>query len=69
MGCEDTSAHDCCLGVRRVSIDWTVTMVFAAASIPLSSLGARTALRMNPAHLERLYGAGLLILGATLLLY
>jgi len=47
-------------------IDWSVTAVFAAASIPLSSLGARTALRMNPARLERLYGAGLLTLGATL---
>jgi hypothetical protein len=47
-------------------IDWSVTAVLAAASIPLSSLGARTALRMNPARLERLYGAGLLTLGATL---
>jgi uncharacterized membrane protein YfcA len=49
-------------------IDWTVTVVFAAASIPLSSLGARTALRMNAAGLERVYGGGLLILGLTLFL-
>lgn len=48
-------------------IDWSVTIVFAAASIPLSSLGARTALRMGAARLERVYGAGLLLLGLTLL--
>ncbi|MEO8695566.1 MAG: sulfite exporter TauE/SafE family protein [Acidimicrobiales bacterium] len=46
-------------------IDWAVTAVFAAASIPLSSLGAKTALRMQSAHLERVYGAGLLVLGVT----
>jgi len=49
-------------------IDWTVTAVFAAASIPLSSLGARVALQMHPARLERIYGAGLLSLGAGLLI-
>ena len=48
-------------------IDWTVTAVFAAASIPLSRLGARTALRMPPGPLERIYGAGLLALGLGLL--
>src|SRR5262249_25798052 len=48
-------------------IDWTVTAVFAAASIPLSRLGARTALRMNAAHLARFYGAALVVLGGTLL--
>jgi uncharacterized membrane protein YfcA len=48
-------------------IDWTVTMVFGVASIPLSSLGARTALRMDSARLERIYGAVLLLLGVTLL--
>jgi uncharacterized membrane protein YfcA len=47
-------------------IDWTVVVVFGAASIPLSALGARTALRTDPARLERLYGAGLLLLGVTL---
>ena len=50
-------------------IDWTVAAVFGAASIPLSSLGARTALRMNAAHLERIYGAGLTILGLGLLAF
>ena len=47
-------------------IDWTVTLVFGLASVPLSSLGAKTALRMQAAMLERVYGAGLLLLGATL---
>jgi len=48
-------------------IDWTVTLAFAATSVPLASLGARTALRMDPARLERIFGAGLLVLGAGLL--
>jgi uncharacterized membrane protein YfcA len=48
-------------------IDWTVTLVFAAASIPLSSLGARTALLMRADRLERVYGAGLALLGFVLL--
>jgi hypothetical protein len=48
-------------------IDWAVTAVFAAASIPMSRLGARTALRLHAASLERIYGAGLLVLGAGLL--
>jgi uncharacterized membrane protein YfcA len=48
-------------------IDWTVTAVFAAASIPLSAVGARTALRMDPVRLERLYGVGLVGLGVGLL--
>jgi uncharacterized membrane protein YfcA len=49
-------------------IDWAVTAVFAAASIPLSAVGARTALRMRPERLERVYGVGLLLLGSVLLL-
>ena len=48
-------------------IDWQVAAVFGVASIPLSSLGARTALRMNPVRLEHFYGAGLLVMGASLL--
>ncbi len=48
-------------------IDWSVTAVFALASIPLSSLGARTALRMHAHHLERVYGGGLALLGTVLL--
>lgn len=48
-------------------IDWGVTVVFAAASIPLSSYGARVALRMRADRLERTYGAGLATLGLVLL--
>jgi hypothetical protein len=48
-------------------IDWTVTLVFAAASIPLSSLGARTALHMRADRLERVYGGGLALLGFAML--
>jgi len=49
-------------------IDWRVAIVFGAASIPLSGLGAATAVRISSARLERIYGAGLLVLGATFLL-
>lgn len=48
-------------------IDWKVAVVFGLASIPLSNLGARTALAVAPARLERVYGAGLLALGSVLL--
>ena len=47
-------------------IDWRVAAAFGAASIPFSSLGARTALRMDGDRLETVYGAGLLALGVTL---
>jgi uncharacterized membrane protein YfcA len=48
-------------------IDWMVTAAFAVSSIPLSRLGARTALRVDPRVLERVYGAGLLSIGIALL--
>jgi uncharacterized membrane protein YfcA len=48
-------------------IDWAVTAVFGVASIPLSGVGARTALRMKSARLERLYGGALVVLGVTFL--
>jgi uncharacterized protein len=48
-------------------IDWELVVVFGATSIPLSYLGARFALTSNPVHLERAYGAGVALLGATLL--
>ena len=48
-------------------IDWSLVVVFGATSIPLSYLGARVALRTHPVRLERAYGAGLALLGATLL--
>jgi uncharacterized protein len=49
-------------------IDWRIALTFAAASIPLSGLGAATAVRISSARLERIYGAGLLVLGAGFLL-
>lgn len=48
-------------------IDWRVAAVFGLASIPLSSIGARTALTMNSARLEHVYGAGLAVIGIVLL--
>jgi uncharacterized protein len=48
-------------------IDWELVLVFGATSIPLSYLGARVALRTHPVRLERIYGGGLAVLGATLL--
>jgi uncharacterized membrane protein YfcA len=48
-------------------VDWTVTLAFAGASVPFSSIGARTGLRINAEHLQRIFGLGLLIMGGTLL--
>ena len=48
-------------------IDWRIAIVFGLASIPLSSVGARTALAMNAGRLERIYGAGLVVVGVALL--
>lgn len=48
-------------------IDWGVTLAFAAASIPLSSYGARVALRMRADRLERFFGGSLAVLGFVLL--
>lgn len=47
-------------------VDWSVTVVFGAASVPLSGVGARTALRLGSERLERVYGAGLTLIGASL---
>lgn len=44
-------------------IDWGVVVAFGCASIPLSFLGARVAMRIRPERLERLYGAVLTVLG------
>ncbi len=48
-------------------INWELVAVFGATSIPLSYVGARVALRTHPVKLERAYGAGLALLGVTLL--
>jgi uncharacterized membrane protein YfcA len=48
-------------------IDWTFVVVFGAASIPLSFLGARVALRTQAVKLERIYGFALVLLGTVFL--
>lgn len=48
-------------------IDWSVVAVFGLASIPLSFLGGRVAVRTKPERLERVYGLVLTITGVTLL--
>jgi uncharacterized membrane protein YfcA len=48
-------------------MDWAVVGVIAATSVPLSFLGARVALRTDAERLERLYGAGLTVLGVVFL--
>ena len=48
-------------------IDWRVVMVFGAASVPLSYVGARVAIRSDAVRLERIYGGVLVLLGAGLL--
>lgn len=49
-------------------IDWAVAGLFAAASIPLASLGARLALHTSTERLERRYGAFLVAVSLALLL-
>ncbi len=49
-------------------IDWSLVAVFGAASVPLSALGARVALRTDPHRLERTYGAVLAVLGIVFLI-
>jgi uncharacterized membrane protein YfcA len=49
-------------------IRWPVVAVFGVASIPLSYLGARVALRTRGTRLERVYGACLTVLGVGFLL-
>ncbi len=54
---------------RLGHIDWKLVLVFGAASVPLSYLGARVALRTDAVRLERLYGAALVGLGLALLAF
>ena len=46
-------------------LDLAVVLAFAAGSIPLSSLGARVALRTDPSRLEKGYGLALVVLGVV----
>ena len=44
-------------------ISWPLVLVFGLGSIPLSYLGARTAVRMETRHLEPIFGIVLLVIG------
>lgn len=48
-------------------IDWGLVLAFAAASVPLAAVGARTALRVHPERLEVVFGAMLVVLATVLL--
>jgi uncharacterized protein len=48
-------------------VDWTLAALFAAASIPLASFGARVALRTATERLEHHYGAFLVVTSLSLL--
>jgi uncharacterized protein len=48
-------------------VDWTVTAVFAAASIPCARLGVRVALHTPSRRMERVYGAAVTVLAVGLL--
>ena len=48
-------------------LDFTVVAIFAVGSVPLSSLGARVALRTDGAKLERIYGGVLVAFGIVFL--
>lgn len=49
-------------------IDWMITLILAAGSVPFSFLGARTAIKSDPDRLELWYGLLLTILGIFFLL-
>lgn len=48
-------------------VDWGVVAVFAVTTVPLSYVGGRVAIRTHAPKLERLYGAGLLVVGLVTL--
>ena len=50
-------------------IDWVLVAVLASTSVPLSFLGARVALRTDPARLEGFYGVALVVLGTVFLIF
>jgi uncharacterized membrane protein YfcA len=48
-------------------IDWTVVAAFGVTAIPMSYVGGRVAVRTHAPKLERIYGAGLLVIGLVTL--
>lgn len=45
-------------------ISWPLVAAFTLASVPAASIGARTALRVDPQRLEPVFGVGLVVLAA-----
>ncbi len=50
-------------------IDWSLTLVFGLASVPLASLGATVAIRTRERSLSLVYGAGITLLSGGLLVF
>jgi hypothetical protein len=50
-------------------IDWTVTLAFGLAAVPLATVGAKAALRMRERALTLAYGIGLATLAGGLLVF
>ena len=50
-------------------IDWSLTLAFGLAAIPLATVGARAALRMKERHLTLAFGTGLALLAGGLLAF
>jgi uncharacterized protein len=50
-------------------IDWSLTLVFGLASVPLATLGATTALRVRERSLTLAYGFGIAMLSGGLLVF
>jgi uncharacterized membrane protein YfcA len=50
-------------------IDWSVTLVFGLAAVPLATVGARTALRIKERSLTMAFGAGLTLIAGGLLAF
>jgi len=50
-------------------IDWSLTLAFGLAAVPLASLGAATALRLRERSLAVAYGIGIATLSAGLLVF
>jgi len=50
-------------------IDWTVTLAFGLAAVPLAAVGARTAVQMRQRTLTLAYGIGLASLAGGLLVF
>ncbi len=50
-------------------IDWSLTLVFGLASVPLATVGAATALRIRERSLTIAYGLGIALLSGALLAF